>query len=115
MSEEPPRIEVRKDERYRDIIVNGIFGGPRPGFFEAILYTDELVVDEAVKSVPFNNEKLYLRRTIQCRLVMDPVQAKSFAMWLNRHIQSYEKTFGKIVTIEELSQARARTQTQDTT
>ena len=46
------RIDVVRDDSYRTIVVNGVFGGHRPGFFEAIIYTDEMVADEALSSMP---------------------------------------------------------------
>jgi len=102
MSEKPPKFVVQKDEHYRDIIVNGVYGGRRPGYFEAILYTDELSGDEALRSVPPDTGKIVIRRTIQCRLVIDPVQAKSIARWLSNHVAEYEKEFGKIPFPEEI-------------
>ncbi|MCP8307647.1 MAG: hypothetical protein H3Z53_06995 [archaeon] len=100
----PPRVEVQRDEKYQTILVSGVFGGHRPGFFEAILYRDELVADEALSTAVPSPEKVYLRRTLQCRLVMDPFQAKNFAQWLIHHINEYEKLFGKIPTPEEVKQ-----------
>ena len=97
-----PKFVVQKDEHYRDIIVNGVYGGHRPGFFEALIYTEEIVADDALSSQPIDGKKIYIQRTLQCRLILDPVQAKSFAKWLKNHITAYEKTFGKIVMPEEL-------------
>lgn len=78
-----PPIEVRRDELYRTIIVSGIFGGHRPGVFEAIVYTDEMDAEEALGSAQPLKERIKIQRTLQCRLVIDPVQAKSIAKWLN--------------------------------
>jgi len=95
-AEKPPKIEVEKDPQYKTIIVSGVFGGHRPGFFEAVIYTDEIVADEALKSIPPDARKIYVKRVIKCRLLMDPFQAKSFAEWLMRHVKEYEKKFGEI-------------------
>jgi len=73
-----------------------VFGGHRPGSFDAIIYTDEFTADDALASVPPDAGKVTIKRTLQVRLVFDPVQAKSFAHWLNSHIQKYEEIFGKI-------------------
>jgi len=94
-------MEVIRDQNYRTIIVSGLFGGHRPGFFEAVLYTDEMVADEALKTGAGEPTKVYIRRTLQCRLLLDPVQAKSIAKWLTGYISEYEKTFGKIITLGE--------------
>jgi hypothetical protein len=96
-----PKIEVNVDTSYRTIVVNGIFGGHRPGYFEGIVYTDELEGKEALSTVQLASERAYIKRTIQCRLVLDPVTAKSIAKWLNEHISQYEQVFGKIPTPED--------------
>lgn len=91
-----PKIAVVKDANYKTIVVSGMFGGRRPGFFEAIVYSDELVADEAVNSMTLNPEKASIKRTLQCRLYFDPITAKSILSWLNDHIAKYEGEFGKI-------------------
>jgi len=90
------KIEVVEDPQYKTIIVNGMFGGHRPGYFEAIVYTDELEAKEALGTVSLAPERAFIKRTIRCRLVMDPVTAKSTAHWLMNHIVEYERIFGKI-------------------
>jgi len=96
-----PKIEVIEDSQYRTIIVNGMFGGHRPGYFEAIVYTDELEAKEALGTVSLAPERAFIKRTIRCRLVMDPVTAKSIKNWLTNHINDYERVFGKIPSPEE--------------
>jgi len=96
MARRPPEIIVEKSPDYKTIIVSGVFGGHRPGFFEVIVYTDELVADEALSSVPPDTDKIKVKRTLQCRLVMDPVEAKSFFEWFKQHMEQYEKEFGEI-------------------
>jgi len=92
----PPEVVVERSPDYKTIIVSGVFGGHRPGFFEAIVYTDELLADEALASIPPDAERFKIKRTLQCRLVIDPVQAKSLLEWLKRHVEQYEKEFGEI-------------------
>lgn len=103
-----PKVEVAKHENYRTIIVNGVLGGLRPGFFEAIVYTDEVVGDEALSTALSSPEKAYIKRTIQCRLVFDPFQAKSLAQWLTNNVKEYEKLFGKIPTSNELEKEKGK-------
>ncbi|MCS7114817.1 MAG: DUF3467 domain-containing protein, partial [Candidatus Bathyarchaeota archaeon] len=93
----PPKVVVEKHEGYRTIIQNGVFGGHRPGFFEWVVYTDEMVADEALSSIPDDPTKAYIKRTLQCRIICDAVQAKALHQWLSQHIAEYEKSFGKIV------------------
>lgn len=97
MSAEPPKVVVERHESYRTIVENGIFGGPRPGFFEWIVYTDETVADDALAAIPQPDiSRVYIKRTLQCRIVTSPEEAKALAEWLNNNIKQYEKQFGKI-------------------
>ena len=102
MTEEvEPKIVVKRHDHYRDVIINGIFGGHRPGFIEAVIYTEEMLADKALSAHRTDPKQIEIQRTIQFRLIMDPVQAKSFAQWLNNHITLYEKAFGRIIMPEE--------------
>jgi len=103
-----PKVEVQKDPNYRTIIVSGLYGGHRPGYFEAIVYTDEMAAEEALSIVSGLPEKVFIRRTLLCRLFIDPVQAKSIAKWLNQHIADYEKAFGPIPTPPEEKPSEAK-------
>lgn len=93
-----PRVKVERHPNYRTIIVSGVYGGHRPGIFEAIVYTDEMEADEALASIPPDQAKLTVRRTLQCRLLLDPFQAKTLLQWLKHHVEAYEKQFGEIKT-----------------
>jgi hypothetical protein len=93
-----PEIVVERSPDYRTIVVNGVFGGHRPGFFEAILYTDEMVTEEALRSASTDPSRIKVKRTTQCRFVMDPIQAKAFATWLQHHITEYERDIHQIPT-----------------
>ena len=105
MSNIIPKIVVEKHKDYRTIVVDGVFGGHKPGTFEVIVYTDELEPDEALAAIPTARDKIKVRRTIQCRLVLNPVQAKTLERWLATQIQAYEKKFGKIPFPAEKEQA----------
>jgi hypothetical protein len=104
-------IQVEKHPDFRTIIVSGVFGGHRPGYFEAITYTDELVADEALATPVTDPTKAHGKRTIQCRLYFDPLTAKSIAAWLNGHVADYEKEFGAIKTPAEPPQKGRATYT----
>ncbi len=92
----PPKIIVEKHEGYRTIIQNGIWGGRRPGFFEYVIHTDEIMVGESLSTIPPDPSKVQIKRVLQCRIVLDAVQAKILCKWLTQHIEQYEKQFGKI-------------------
>jgi hypothetical protein len=96
-----PKIEVSEDSGYKTIVVNGLFGGMRPGYFELIVFTDELAGKDALGTINLAPERAYIKRTIHARLVMDPVTAKSIGQWFEQHIEEYEKTFGKIPSMED--------------
>jgi len=93
-----PEFSVERSPDYRTIQVSGVFGGHRPGLFEAIIYTDEMIADEALREPTGDPKRVKLKRTIQCRLVIDPIQAKAFAGWLQHHIENYEKEIHEIPT-----------------
>ncbi|MBS7611797.1 DUF3467 domain-containing protein [Candidatus Bathyarchaeota archaeon] len=102
MSErEEPKVEIVKDPNYRTIIVNGVIGGHRPGFFEVIIYSEEMIAEDTLATLRPEPSKIRVRRILQCRLIIDPVQAKSLAKWLIQHVLEYEKVFGKITTPDE--------------
>jgi len=99
----PPKIVVQRHEGYRTIFETGIFGGGRLGYFEYVIYTDEMVPDEALTTMPPDPAKMHINRTIQCQVRLTPFEAKGLAEWLNRNLAQYEKTFGKIPTPEDLA------------
>jgi hypothetical protein len=92
----PPEVNIEFSPDYRTIIISGIFGGHRPGFFEAVVYSDELNPVEAFKTIQPDVTKVKIKRTMQIRLYFDPIQAKSILKWLSEHVQQYEKSFGVI-------------------
>jgi hypothetical protein len=52
--------------------------------------------------IPFGQGKEVLKRIIECKLIMDPVQAKEFLKFLNFQIERYERLMGKIPTGEDI-------------
>jgi len=100
----PPKVVLGRHDGYRTIIESGVFGGHRLGFFEWIVYTDEMVADDALGTIPPDPGKVQIKRTLQCILVLTATEAKGLAEWLNDHITEYEMQFGKIVTPKEIQQ-----------
>ena len=94
-------VEVVKNPNYRNINVNGIIGGYREGYFEAVVYSSEMEVNETLKSNVLDFSKSKIRRVLECRLVIDPMEAKRILRWLNHHLAMYEQGFGKIILPEE--------------
>lgn len=101
-----PKIDANEHPQYRTINVGGAVGGYRPMFFEVIIYSDETTATEALASADLAPERSTVKRTIECRLLIDPFKAKSIYKWLERNIVEYEKIFGRIPSPEEL-QAKA--------
>src|SRR5919107_2392859 len=96
-----PEIEAKEHPNYRTINVNGVFGGLKGMYFEVVVISDELKATKAL-STSTASENPILNRTLECRLVIDPLQAKSIAQWLTAHVSEYEKRFGRIPSAEEL-------------
>jgi len=92
------KIEVMKAADYRTINVDGIIGGAKTRYFEIVCFTDEGDYREATNSPLPVMEKAILKRTLQCRLVVDPMMAKIIHGWLGNQILLYEKSVGKIPT-----------------
>lgn len=95
------KVEAKRAEDYQTIIVDGVFGGSRSGLFEMVCYTDELSAEEVLSSIVPDGSKVYIKRTLKCRLVLTPIQAKGLLNWLSQSLSQYEKQFGKIPVPEK--------------
>ena len=93
--------------------MSGLFGGRRPGFFEAIVYTDEMAAEESLKTPAGDPKTMTIKRTIQCRLYFDPLAAKSISQWFNKQVADYEKDFGAIITPKEPEPSKSPSSQQD--
>lgn len=101
-----PDVEAKEHPNYRTIIVNGAYGGARPMHFDVVLYSDEYKPIKDLSTRKTVNEKPIVNRTLECRLIIDPFQAKIISQWLTSHVNEYEKQFGRIPSPEEI-QGRA--------
>jgi hypothetical protein len=97
-----PEIQVREHPNFRTINVNGVFGGPRGMYFDIVLFSDESKVASALSSLKIAPERTTINRTLECRLIIDPLNAKAISQWLMLSITEYEKQFGRIPSPEEL-------------
>jgi len=95
------KVETKRAEDFKTVIVDGIFGGSRAGLFEMVCYTDELNAEEALASLVPDGSKVNIKRTLECRLVLTPIQAKGMLNWLSQSLDQYEKQFGKIPVVEQ--------------
>lgn len=97
-----PEIQVREHPNFRTINVNGVFGGARGMYFDIVLFSDESKVASALSSLKIAPERTTINRTLECRLIIDPLNAKAISQWLMLSITEYEKQFGRIPSPEEL-------------
>ncbi len=95
-------IQVKEHPNFRTINVNGVFGGARGMYFDIVLFSDESKVSSALSTIGTAPEKTTINRTLECRLIIDPSNAKAISQWLMLNIAEYEKQFGRIPSPEEL-------------
>jgi hypothetical protein len=102
-SSKTPEIEVREHVNFRTINVGGVYGMPLGMHFEVIVYSEQFQVEEALAS-PNMTAAPKVNRTIECRLIIDPFQAKSIVQWLSAQVNAFEKQFGHIPSADEIQQ-----------
>jgi hypothetical protein len=95
-------VEAKEHPNYRTIIVSGAYGGAKPMYFDVVLYSDEYRPIKDLSTTKTANEKPIVNRTLECRLIIDPFQAKIFSQWLANHVNEYEKQYGRIPSAEEV-------------
>ena len=98
-----PEFTCIKHDNFRTINVNGLYGGPRMGYVEANIYSEESELTKALASPQLSMNKVEVKRTLECRLVIDPIQLKSLAMWFDKQVKDYEVLFGRIPSPEEVA------------
>lgn len=103
------KIAVKQDPNFRTINVTGIYSVPTAMRFEIIVYSEQAEVAETLSS-PQTVTHHTISRTIECRLIMDPITTKSIAQFLTSQVHQIEEQYGHILTSEELQQATARAQ-----
>lgn len=97
-----PSVEAEYSPNYRKINVNRVVGGLRPGFFEIDIVSEDTNYKDLLNEEPiaFGQGKEVLKRVIECKLIMDPIQAKELLKFLTLQIQRYEQLMGVIPTDE---------------
>jgi hypothetical protein len=95
-------IEVVKDPSFRTINVNHVYGGIRPGYLEMLVLSDEIDPIEGLKSDTTATAITPIIRRVQCRLIVDLIEAKRLLNWLTRRVSEYESKYGKILLPEEI-------------
>jgi len=98
-----PDIETERHENYRIIFVNQISGGLRNNYFEFDIVSQVSNFEEALKTPQPNYSKQVLKRILQAKLIIPPMDLKSFIIFLQKSVTDYEKIFGIIPSPEEMA------------
>lgn len=98
-----PVIESEESSSYRRIHVAGVFGAAGPGGVNALVYSERTDAINALKAPRPEPQRIVIKRTIECDLLLDPLQLKSLHLWLGEKIKEYEKLFGRIPSPEEVA------------
>jgi hypothetical protein len=107
-----PEIEVKEHPNFRTINVGGVYGMPLGMHFEVIVYSEQFEVAGALSSAQMTMPPR-VNRTIECRLIIDPFQAKSIVQWMTTQVDAFEKQFGHIPSAEELQQKAASNEAEN--
>jgi hypothetical protein len=102
-----PEIRSEYSPTYKRINVGGLFGSIRPSGLETFVYSEEPVIDKVLTTEPISPHRSMIKRTVECELIIDPMQMKSIQQWLNQKIAEYERLFGQIPSPEEV-ESRAK-------
>jgi hypothetical protein len=97
------KIEVKEHVDFRTIDITGAIGSFVGMRLEMILYSEHIDVPKGIVLDEIN-PSLKFDRTLECRLIIDPLTAKSIAQWLNRQVNAFEKQYGIIPTGHETQQ-----------
>ncbi|MEM0240367.1 MAG: DUF3467 domain-containing protein [Candidatus Nezhaarchaeales archaeon] len=92
---EPPKILVSKASDFKQVYASGASIGHTPFDFHIQFFRDSFEPDE--ESLTGRRPPKIIRE-FMVEVVMSPNQAKAFAILLMKHVEEYEKKFGKIPT-----------------
>lgn len=87
---------------YKKVNVAGVFGGITGGGLDAIVYSEERRADKALETPQISPSKMYIQRSVELGLFIDPLQMKAIHRWLGEKIAEYEQLFGNIPSPEEI-------------
>ena len=102
-----PEFKSEYSPTYKRINVGGLFGKVHPVGLQAFVFSEEMIIDKVLTTEPSSPHRSMIKRTVECELIIDPMQMKSIQQWLNQKIAEYEKIFGPIPSPEEVER-RAR-------
>ena len=99
-----PEILSEYSKDFRRIYLSGIYGHITSSGVESIVYSEEILLDEALKSPKIDRGHVKIKRTVECMLIIDPTQMVALHNWLDTKIKEYEHVFGKILTPDEIKE-----------
>ena len=88
-----PKVEVVRSPDYRTICVDGVLGQTQGGYIEATIFSQETDNTEALSAPVLDVGRYSIRRTMQCRLVIDPITAKGIHTWLGTRSRSTRRSW----------------------
>ncbi|RLF12271.1 MAG: DUF3467 domain-containing protein [Thermoprotei archaeon] len=90
-----PKISISKSQDFKQVYVSGATIGHTPYDFHIQFFRDSFEPNEEV----FTGKKPpKVTREFVFEVVMSPNQAKALALLLMKHVEDYERKFGKIPT-----------------
>jgi hypothetical protein len=98
-----PRILIRTQyaDTYKNIPVSAFFANSSDKGFEITAYVDEEDFAPVPAEIPVPGT-VFVKRTIETRLTISPMQTKALYNLLGSQIKAYEEVFGSIPTLEEV-------------
>ena len=75
-----------------------------------MLYSESMNAHKTLTTQPPDPNRIILTRTIECELVIDPLQMKSIHKWLGVQIKQYELLYGTIPSPEEIESRAKRSE-----
>lgn len=96
-----PQVKVQEHPNFRTITVGGLYGLLNGAHYEIYLYSQYFDPGKPLET--FDSSFTYpnrYNRILECRLLIDPINAKSIARWLTEKVNEYEEQFGNIPSTE---------------
>lgn len=89
-------IQGEYSPTFKRVIVGGVFSAVQPLGPETAIYSEERKIDRVITTEPMSTNRMILKRVVECELIFDPMQMKTFQKWLGTKIEEYENVSGRI-------------------
>ena len=86
---------------FRKIVVDGFLGNIESIGLDMQVYSSQKLLDRALELPSIEVPLTVFKRTVECELILSPLQLKATAEWLQEKVEEYEAIFGRILTQEE--------------